>query len=306
VSRRAALVALATALATLAGCGVGEGERRAGGVELRITRDFGQELLASERVAEVREGETVIRLLGSRRKVTTRFGGGFVQSIDGLEGTSDGGRRDWFYFVNGREASVGAAEHEVRPGDVVQWDHRLWEGAMRVPAIVGAFPEPFVRGFGGKRRPVRVECADAEAPACGEVRRRLAGHDVKATGGKIGTTAGGETLRVVVGPWAALRGLATPRLLGMEPARSGVFARFAGERLELLDPRGRTVRAAPPGTGLVAATARGDELPVWIVTGLDEDGVLAAARALDPRALRDAFAVAATPAGVEKLPLEAG
>ena len=57
------------------------------------------------------------------------------------------------------------------------------------------------------------------------------------------------------------------------------------------------------GVGLVMALQpRADEL-VWIVTALDEQGLEAGVRALDEQDLRDAFAVAATPAGVEKLPL---
>src|SRR6185436_10032571 len=105
--------------------------------------------------------------------VSTRFGGRFVQSIDGLSGKGATGQVDWFFFVNGVEADKGAAEWQVSPGDRIQWDRRDWSAAMRVPAIVGAYPEPFLNGVGGKRRPVRVECDDAHARACKDARRRL-------------------------------------------------------------------------------------------------------------------------------------
>ena len=87
-----------------------------------------------------------------------------------------------------------------------------------------------------------------------------------------------------------------------------MFARVAddGAALELLDESGavaRTVRAGD-GTGLVVALRpRADEL-VWLVTGLDEGALVAGARALTERRLRDAFAVAVTGSTVEKLPLE--
>ena len=58
------------------------------------------------------------------------------------------------------------------------------------------------------------------------------------------------------------------------------------------------MQQAPPGTGLVAATAQEGGSPVWIVTGLDAAGVNAAAGALDPATLRDAFAVAVEPSGL--------
>jgi hypothetical protein len=53
----------------------------------------------------------------------------------------------------------------------------------------------------------------------------------------------------------------------------------------------------------MALQPRADEL-VWIVTALDEQGLDAGVRALNEEDLRDAFAVAATPDRVEKLPLE--
>ncbi len=93
-----------------------------------------------------------MRLLESKRQVKTSYGGKFVDAIDGPSpATSSGGRSDWFYFVNGIEASVGAADRTLSPGDVVQWDYRRWDATMHMPAIVGAYPEPFVRGSGGKR-----------------------------------------------------------------------------------------------------------------------------------------------------------
>src|ERR687883_318371 len=92
---------------------------------------------------------------------------------------------------------------------------------------------------------------------------------------------------------------------GRGPRAGGVFARFAagGRRLDLLGPDGRSARAAPPGTGLVAATAIGTRNRVWLVTGLDEAGGQRAAAALDRAKLRDRYAVAALPRGVVALPL---
>src|ERR1035438_9172896 len=62
--------------------------------------------------------ETVMSLLMRNVTVSTKYGGGFVQSIDGLSGGSEGGQpRDWFYFVNGIEASQGAAATNVSQGE---------------------------------------------------------------------------------------------------------------------------------------------------------------------------------------------
>ena len=312
VQRSALACSLAVAIAmAAAGCGIGEGDEQAGaGVELRVTRDFGRTELGSERLAPVREGQTVMRFLRSRFDVDTRFGGRFVQTIDDLPGSLGGAQLDWFYFVNGIEAGVGASEYELSPGDRVQWDRRNWQATMRVPAIVGAFPEPFRHGIEGKKLPVRVECEDPGADPCEEVKRRLRRVGVSASGSAIGVPGAMEALRVVVGSWDEAKVVRAVAELEGVPRESGVFARVAGDgsSLELLDETGRTARRVGPGdgTGIVAATRPTDDELVWLVIALDGEGLEAAARALDERRLRNAFAVAATGDEVEKLPLEGG
>jgi hypothetical protein len=291
-------------LLLLTGCGLGPGKERKGGAEERVTADFGHQRLGTVRVEKVREDETVMRLLRSKFDVGTRYGGRFVQSIEGRSGTGAGGQRDWFYFVNGIEASVGAAEYTLSPGDVVQWDYRDWSATMRVPAIVGAFPEPFVHGLKGKRRPVRVECADESSRACEKVKSRLDAAGASPSGASLGTSGTKNILRVVVAPWERAKVVSQVSKLRDAPDQSGVYARVAGDReLDLLDRRGRVARRAPAGTGLVAAFAPSEEEVVWAVTGIDESGVERAAQAFGAGSLRDAYAVAVLPGGkVDKLP----
>jgi hypothetical protein len=314
VRRARALVAalLVAGLAPAAsGCGFGEGaERAGGGATLRVTRDFGHEQLGSVRLDKVREGETVMRMLRSGFDVTTRYGGRFVQSIDGLSGKGAGGQVDWFFWVNGVEADKGAAEWKVDPGDRIQWDRRDWSAAMRVPAIVGSYPEPFVSGLGGRRRPVRVECEDVHAAPCTEARDRLQREGVPTSGSSLGAPGTEEVTRLVVARWPRARGVRGASELEDGPGSSGVFARFSGDgrTLELLDEHGDPVRRVRRGDGVglvLALQPRADEL-VWIVTALDEKGLEAGVRALGEAKLRDAFAVAATADRVEKLPLVGG
>src|SRR4051794_23580182 len=112
--RRALALGAALVLAVaIAGCGLGPGKKLPGGARLEVTRDFGQSRLYSTTVPTIRKDETVMRLLESKRKVKTSYGGKFVDSIDGLATRSAGGRSDWFYFVNGIEASVGAADRTL-------------------------------------------------------------------------------------------------------------------------------------------------------------------------------------------------
>jgi hypothetical protein len=138
------------ALVVLAGCG---GSHEAGEATLWVTKDRGAALIVT---ASVPSGLTVMQALRRSADVDAGYGGRFVESIEGVDADA-GARRDWFYFVNGIEADRGAADYRVRPGDVIWWDYRSWDGdAMRVPVVVGAFPEPFLHGYDGNVRPVAV------------------------------------------------------------------------------------------------------------------------------------------------------
>jgi hypothetical protein len=153
-------VALILAVAALAGCGGGDG----GTATVWVTRDRGAHVVLQR---EVPSGLTAMQALDRVADIDTRYGGRFVQAINGIEG-SLGARRDWFYFINGYEGDRSAAEYRLHDGDVEWWDFRSWRTRMREPVVVGAFPEPFLHGFNGKRRPARVvyftprQRADAE------------------------------------------------------------------------------------------------------------------------------------------------
>jgi hypothetical protein len=106
-----------------------------------VTRDRGAQVLYT---GTVPAGLTATQALERVRKVTTRYGGRFVQSIDGIQGSATK-QRDWFYFIDGVEGDRSAAEVTLHPGDVEWWDYRPWTGStMSVPVVVGSYPQPFV------------------------------------------------------------------------------------------------------------------------------------------------------------------
>ena len=302
-SLAAQLLALGSLLC-LTGCGLGAGAAPSA-VRLLVTRDFGERVLRDTPHPKASGQETVMSLLLRNYHVATRYGGGFVQSIDGLAGGHESGTPvDWFYFVNGVQASKGAAATNVHPGDHIWWDRHDWSQTDDVPAVVGSYPEPFLNGLEGKRLPVRVECAADAGPACETVTKRLQSDGVPAAVSAPGSGGGSAILRVLVGSWAALRSDTTVAQIERGPRASGVYARFerGGRRLTLLDADGHAAGAVGAGSGLIAATRTREEAPVWVVTGTDASGVQQAARDFDEADLRDRFAVAALPGGPEAVP----
>ncbi len=298
----AVLIAVA---ALLAGCGLGAGKAPSA-IGLVVTRDFGGRVVRSWDAPQVRGQETVMSLLARNATVATRFGGGFVQSIDGVAGGQQAGRPvDWFYYVNGLEASKGAASTNVHPGDHIWWDWHDWSATDDIPAVVGSFPQPFLNGIGGKRLPVRVECASVGGSACRTVLARLRGQHVPAAVAGLGAGAGAaKTLRVAVGTWREIAGVSDVRELRSGPQASGVYARFSssGSTLTLLDQDARAVQTLAAAGGLIAATRTGEDAPVWAVTGTDAAGVERAAGAFDGATLRNRFAVAVGASGALALP----
>jgi hypothetical protein len=292
----AALALFATAVA---GCGLGPGKDE-GEVSLTVTRDYGSQAMV-QKTDSIRESDTVIRLLDRNADITTRYGGGFIQSIDGLAGSQSGGRSsDWFFYVNGIESPIGSAQYDPSGGDRIWWDYRDWTAAMRVPAVVGSWPEPFVHGFQGQHWPVKTDCR-ASASVCTEIAKRLADAGVSTDGD------GTEPIVIQVGTWGKIRDEPDVALLGGPPDRSGVFARFVNSAsrpfLEVLNQQGQPAGSIGKGGGLIAALRPGDGPPTWVVTGTDAKGVAAAARLLGP-ALRNRYAVATQPgAGATEVPV---
>jgi hypothetical protein len=251
-----------------------------------------------------------MRQLQRSFKVRTRYGGGFVQEIDGVGGGRRSGRPvDWFFYVNGIESGSGAASRKLLTGDRVWWDHHDWGEAMRIPAVVGSFPEPFTSAARGKKIPIRIDCADDAVKDCRGVRKRVeaAGAVVGGTG-TVGTRAGPEVLRLLVGRWSEVKADPTAARIEQGPKVSGVFARPSkdGKQIALLDSRGRTERTLGAGAGLVAATQFLDQKPTWVVTGTDAVGVASAAATLVESRLKDHFAVAVQKGQRAPIPLPAG
>ena len=116
-------------------------------VRLVITRDYGSRLL-KDVLVEPGGTTDVMRVLAENADVSSGYGGGFVSGIDGLEstfgGVSSADAADWFYWVDGLLADIGAADYTLDGGETVWWDYHRWAGAMFAPTAVHAFPAPWI------------------------------------------------------------------------------------------------------------------------------------------------------------------
>jgi len=225
VSLTRAIAPLLVALA-LAGCG-GVGPTAADGTaRLWVTRDRGSQVLVDTTVPA---GQTLLRALRSKAEVTTRYGGGFVQSVEGVEGSARR-QQDWFWFVNGLAGDRSATSYRLRDGDVAWWDYRDWAGdADTLEVVAGAFPEPFLHGYSGKPRPAAVRYgSDLEAGAR-RVAKALRTDDVAPLGTAVPSSA--NVFELVGGTPHLIAAMRSP---GAGPSGAVRFS-FAGSVDRLLD-----------------------------------------------------------------------
>jgi hypothetical protein len=211
--KRVALATLCTV--ALAGCGpsTSTSANSAGRATLWVTRDRGAVVLHT---AKVPAGVSALQALDRVADVKTRFGGRYVRAVDGVE---EQGRRSWFYYVNGYLADRSAADYKLRPGDVEWWDFRSWRDPAQDPVVIGTFPQPFLSGYDGKRRPAVIVSSDPRARAVARrLRARLLPAGTKAALDANAIVLGGDETSIALrgsspGSPVVLRFRGDPRLL---------------------------------------------------------------------------------------------
>ena len=202
--------AVAALSVALAGCSTGTGS--SGQATVWVTRDRGAHVMLVDKVPA---GLTALQGLDRVADLKTRYGGRYVRAVDGV---AEHGSSSWFYYVNGYLADQGSAEYRLRNGDVEWWDFRAWRDPLQDAVVVGAFPEPLLHGYGGKRRQTVVLSARA---ALGE---RIA----KLVGGSLATIAPADANVVAIVPHPARLFSATLRRPGAgSPVRFVLAPRFA-------------------------------------------------------------------------------
>jgi Domain of unknown function (DUF4430) len=281
-ARRLLGAGLVTAAAAACGSSVATPPSGPRAAVVTVTRGFGQRALVSARAAP---GQSALMALRRVAHVSTAYDGRFVQAIDGLDGDRSQSV-GWLYFVNGIQANVGAADYTLHPGDREWWDYRYWNQLIQVPVAIGAWPEPFVHGYGGRRPAVSVS-----GPACaGRITTAL-----RAAGAHIVRSGSDFSVRVETFARAAAA-LAASVWQGR-----GLTVALSGGRVVVYRGHGGLV-PDPAAHAVIAAYQPGDATgrsAALIVAGDTDAAACAAAATLarHPASVRDTYAVALDAAG---------
>ena len=259
-------------------------------VRVLATTDFGAEILLDETLL-LEPGMSALDALHRVADVGTLYGGGFVDSINGVGPARIAGRSataGWFYFVNGVMANGAAGSYVLRPGDLEHWDHHDWTFRQFVSAGIGCFPSAFVHGYDGTIYPTVVAYGDSYAAEADDLAAVLEG------AGALGVQrlpvsqllpGQRESSNLVL----VADSTAGPVVeLNQQWDRLGLFAQFVDSTLQTYAGSGVQAETYSDGVGLLQAMQSPwnpsgvgvCQNVVLLVSGNDTDGVTAAAEAL--------------------------
>ena len=240
--------------------------------------------------------------LKSVADVETSYGGGFVESINGIKSTYNSGQgepKDWFYYINGMLATVGALEYNMHPGDIMRWDFHDWSLDRITTCVVADYPEPFLHGYGGSVPTVYVvDTGGYEAPSYSLI-GSLEEYGIDAKHRTADCLAQSEKKNgnlILIGDFNS----EMISELNSDYDEMGWFFQYTNSEVRIHDSTGETIRVLDR-CGIIAAaqnpwnekgTWNGENV-VWVCTGVTKDDVGNAVILLveHPEALSNSFSV---------------
>ncbi|MEJ2739170.1 MAG: DUF4430 domain-containing protein [Dehalococcoidia bacterium] len=283
-------------------------------ITLVITSGFGKNTIF-EQTINIEKGTTAMEALTGAVQVETKYDGEFVSAINntGPEYEKASGKKnDWFFYMNGIASNSGAGSYTLMNGDVEHWDYRNWGYHQFVPAVIGAFPLPFINGFQGNVRPTTVVYETEFQKYAEDLAMKLGNEGTTSISSieyrAITDAAQKENNLIII----AGKDNVLITELNNSHKKLGFFTCFNGDSLVILDDAGKVAYEYEKGCGLIQATQnpwnpRGTgvcENVVWTISGTDSESILGAADILcnNPDKIRNACACIVINSEVIKIP----
>lgn len=256
------------------------------GVRVVATEDFGAELLLDEAV-RVPTGTSAMQALKQVANVETRYGGRFVNGINGLRSEFPA-KDDWFIYINGISINKGAPDYSLRDGDIVHFDLHDWRFRMFIPAIIGDFPGSLLHGYEGKVRPTVIVYDDGLEQSARDLEtsfRELGLPEVSTqSAGELAKSDKQRSNLVLIGTMDS----SLMSELNRAWDRLGFFVHFGDSTMAVFDSKGELTAEYGAGSGVIQATQspwnpKGIgvcENVVWMISGTDKAGARSAVDAL--------------------------
>lgn len=285
-----------------------------GEVNLLITRDFGEEVIFAEDI-KLDTQTSVMELLNQHLDIETEYGGGFVNGINGLTSgytnTIEKEKSDWFYFINGIMTDVGATEYFPTSRDSIWWDYHSWGDIPFTPAVIGAFPQPFLNGYQGKNPGTLIlvgEGCEEWGASLRDYLKKAGVADIEVADYQEGLAADREKITIVLALWEELSESSFWKGAQDHRDKTGLFAELDTDAFYSLNEKAERQNVYDEDVGAILSTGMGmgDSTPLWFLTGIDRKGLGAAVEVLirhEDRISRK-FGVLVTESEVIDLPVQ--
>lgn len=275
--------------------------------QLIVTQNFGTDKLDSRQVA-IKADLNLLEYMQHELQVDTHYGGGFIGEINGLKSTNKSGNRyDWFFYVNGIGSPVGAAQIKPRAGDIIWWDYHSWGSGAGQPAVVGCYPQPLVNSR------VKILANQRWEEMAWRCRERLVSNGaVQAEIADLTQQSNYLDKRsapvVVIGTWEELEEILYLQKWNDAYRKNGSGIHFRDGELELLGADGTPRQIISAGGGVIIASGQGlgDHNPLWLIAGVDDEGVKLAVETFcsHPEEMAWKFGLAVQPGQIIALPVK--
>ncbi|WP_432408114.1 DUF4430 domain-containing protein [Wukongibacter sp. M2B1] len=280
-------------------------------VSVIISKDFGNEELASKDI-DLSQESSVMEIMESNFEIETAYGGGFVNGIDGLKsgftGAKDKKKLDWFYYVNGIVAEIGASEYDIKPNDLVIWDYHNWSKSINISSIIGAYPLNFTNGHGEGQLKTEILYSkdyDKEGKGLFEFLKEEGLESIESKGLSEEELANGEINSIVIGTWDEISKLNYIKNIYEKGKKVGLFFKLSEKNITGLNAKEEVSNVYEKGAVIASINKEyGLNGTMWLITGNDEASIKRAVKLLykQPEKIRGKFSVIVTEDEVVSIP----
>lgn len=237
--------------------------------KLWITHNFSSCKLLEKKV-EI-DNSSVMSILKNNAQIKTAYAGGFVAEINGLaSGEESGMRSDWFYYVNGIMANIGALAYFPQANDVIWWDYHSWDNTVYISSVIGCYPQPFLNGYNGEVSKTVILHTKTFSEEVNQLKASLFQKGVKEV--KLEEYQGDipqeNLFFILIGLWNELKD--DKRIIGIVEnyTKTGFFVKFKDSQLQALDIKGNIAREFNDAAVILSIKAGFQSTnPLWIITG---------------------------------------
>lgn len=274
-------------------------------VEFYISENMTRQLAQRRVVAE--QGSSVGSLLRREFPIASTYGGGFITQISGHPASPVYGC-DWFYYVNGVMAPVGASAYKPNVGDHVWWDYHCWRKAGTIAAVVGAYPHPFLSARPPTLGTVRIEYSEGLEGVAKRLQVNFQAKQIASSTVVLFSTEQALALNeplLIIAPSARLLLQSQLKDAHEQWRKSGFLVHFDEKgRIVPRDWEGELGEPRENGAVIQAMSWTEESHPLWLISGTDSVAIEKACQVLvdNPEKLRGKAAVLVNAEEVVGLP----